>query len=70
MITDVRTVERMVAEIAALAAGGEHCTATRVERALWEGVLEGVASGSAQAGWLAAAALVTKEIDFPRTRIA
>lgn len=68
-ITDVRTVERKVAEIAALAGGEEFFMATFAERDLWEGVLEAVAGCNAQAGYLAAAALQTKEIDFPRQKI-
>lgn len=69
MITDVRIAERMVAEIASLAGGGEDYTATRLERELWDGVLEAVASGNAQAGYIAAAALETKKIAFQRTAI-
>lgn len=68
-ITDVRTVERKVAEIAGLAGGGEHYLATFAERALWEGVLEAIAGCNAQAGYLAAAALKSTEIDFPRQAI-
>ena len=64
-----KQVDARVREIAAQAAGGEHYTATRLERQLWDDVLEAVASGNAQAGYLAAAALETKKIDFPRTAI-
>lgn len=68
-ITDVRIAERKVAEIAALAGGGEHFTATFAERDLWEGVLEAIAGCTAQAGYLAEAALKSTEIDFPRQAI-
>jgi hypothetical protein len=61
-----RQVEALVAQIAALAAGGEDYTAARLERDLWDKVLEAIASGHAQAGYLAAAALETKKIDFSR----
>ncbi|HEX8321670.1 hypothetical protein [Longimicrobium sp.] len=69
-VTDVRTAERMVTEISALAGGGEHYQATFLEADLWEGVLEAVAGGHAQAAYLATAALKSKEIDFPRQKIA
>lgn len=64
-----KQVERLVNEIGVLAQAGEHYTATSLERQLWDDVLEAVASGNAQAGYLAAAALETKKIDFPRTRL-
>jgi hypothetical protein len=37
-----------------------------MEQKLWEGSLEAVASGNAQAGYIAAEALDSKKIDFPR----
>lgn len=67
MITDERTVTRMVREIGSLAAGGEHYQASTLERDLWVGVLEAIASGNAQAGYLAASALESRSIPFPRT---
>lgn len=68
-VTDVRTVERAVAGIRALASGEEFFMATFAERALWDGVLEAVAGGNAQAAYLAGAALATKAIEFPRQKI-
>jgi hypothetical protein len=68
-IHDGRVAERMVAEIAALANGGEHYSATFLEAELWEGVLESIAGANAQAGYLAATALKSKAIDFPRQKI-
>lgn len=69
MITDERTVTAKVREIGTLASFGEHYQATRLERDLWEGVLEGIASGNAQSGYLAAAALESRAIPFPRTSL-
>jgi hypothetical protein len=40
--------------------------AAKLEKVLWEQVLETIAGGHAQAGYLAAAALETKKIEFPR----
>ena len=64
-----KQVQARVQEIGNLASFGEHYQATRLERQLWDDVLEAVASGNAQAGYLAAAALETKKIDFPRTAV-
>lgn len=61
-----KQVQARVLEIARVASFGEHYQATSMERALWDDVLEAVASGHAQAGYLAAAALETKNIEFPR----
>jgi len=69
VITAVPAVQAKVREITTLAFHGEHYMATRVERDLWEGVLEAIAGCNAQAGYLAAAALETKKIDFPRTAL-
>jgi hypothetical protein len=58
---------RAVLEIIRKAAGaGLFEQATRMEQKLWEGSLEAVASGNAQAGYIAAEALDSKKIDFPR----
>lgn len=62
----VDQVRDRVAQIADLAWHGEHYTAARLERALWDDVLEAIAGCNAQAGYLAAEALKTKAIDFPR----
>lgn len=63
----VDEVRQTVTYIRSLAAIGEYASATICERILWTRVLEGIASGTAQAGWLAAAALESRSIDFPRT---
>jgi hypothetical protein len=62
----VPEVERVVAQIRSAVEHGKPMAAANMERAMWEGVLEAVASGNAQAGYLAAAALESKKIDFPR----
>lgn len=68
-ITDTRTAKKMVEEIARLVSFGEDYAATRLERELWEGVLEAIAGANAQAGYIAAAALESKKIDFQRTAL-
>jgi hypothetical protein len=65
-VTSVDAVRQRLAYIASLARQGDFEDATVVERALWEGVLEAVAGCNAQAGWIAAEALKSREIDFPR----
>lgn len=69
MITDVNTAKRLANAVGVQAQAGEHYTATRLERELWAGVLEAVATGNAQSGYLAAAAMTTAQIDFPRTAL-
>jgi hypothetical protein len=61
-----RQVDARVAAIAEAVRVGKPMAARNMERQLWEDVLEAVASGNAQAGYLAAAALESKKIDFPR----
>jgi hypothetical protein len=60
-------VERAVANLERLVEAGEYQAAEQAERDIWEGVLEAVASGNAQSGYLAAEALKTKDLDFPRS---
>lgn len=67
MISSVSEVRSYLATIEINAQVGNNERATHLERALWEAVLEGIASGTAQAGWLAAEALKSQTIDFPRT---
>jgi hypothetical protein len=66
MITSTMVVKNMIELVKTYAEAGAFEDATRVERELWEGVLEAVAASNAQAGWLATAALETKKIEFPR----
>jgi hypothetical protein len=63
----VDEVRQTVNYIRSLAACREYADAAICERTLHARVLEGIASGTAQAGWLAAAALESRSIDFPRT---
>lgn len=60
-------IKAQVALINSAVRNGDFRQATLLEQFIWEGVLEAVASGNAQAGYLAAAALDTKKIEFPRT---
>lgn len=65
-IFDLAEVRAQVQQIEALVAQRDYEAAHGLERQLWDSVLEAIACGTAQAGYLASAALVTKEIDFPR----
>lgn len=62
-VSDVRSA---IVDLNRMAQAGEYATATQIERDIWEGVLEAVATGNAQAGYLAAEALATKQMGFPR----
>ena len=66
MITSVTEVQRALTTIESAALSGQYATARGLERELWEGVLEAIASCNAQAGWIAAEALKSKAIVFPR----
>lgn len=61
-----RQVKDRVALIADEVINGRYTLAAHLERELWADVLETVAGGHAQAGYLAAAVLETKLISFPR----
>lgn len=65
-ITSVDRVRRAVALIASWNGAGEGYTAARLERELWAEVLDAIAGCNAQAGYLAAEALRTQEIELPR----
>jgi molybdate-binding protein len=66
MLTSVTDVRRAVAQVQRAADELDYERAAGYERAMHEAVLEAVASGNAQAGYLAAAALESRDIDFPR----
>jgi len=66
MITSVDEVRQRLNYLRSIAAQGAFEQARVLERTLWDGVLEAIASCNAQAGWIAAEALKSKEIDFPR----
>ena len=57
-------VRAEVARIAEMT--GDPEAAHGAEDELWRGVLEAIATGNAQAGYLAAEALKTRDLDFPR----
>lgn len=64
--SSVAEVRREVGLVAKAAAAADYVSATILEHGLWEGVLEAIAGSNAQAGYLAAAALETKQLPFPR----
>lgn len=65
-LNQVADVRRAIENLKRLADAGEYAEATQLEREIWAGVLEAVATSNAQAGWLADAALTTRDISFPR----
>lgn len=66
MLTSTTEVHREIALIAKAVRAGDFTSARILETRMTEGVLEAIASGNAQAGWLAAAALESRAIEFPR----
>lgn len=66
MLTSTTEVRRAVALIEESAKAGDFEQAHSLEDDMMIGVLEAIASGNAQAGYLAAEALKSREIDFPR----
>lgn len=64
--SSVAEVRREVGLVAKAVAAGDLISATLLERGIWDGVLEAIAGSNAQAGYLAAAALETKQLDFQR----
>jgi hypothetical protein len=60
-------IRHTVSYVWSLVALGDYADAAEVERTLHTRVLEAIASGTAQAGYLAAAALETRKIAFPRS---
>ena len=62
-VDQVKRVNKMIKD---LAEGGEIYMATDLERKLHTAVLESVAGGNAQAGWIAGEALNSSKIPFKR----
>lgn len=63
----LRDVRLALENFSRLVGQGDFAAATVAEKDIWEGVLEAVATSNAQAGYLAAEALRTRDYDFPRS---
>lgn len=66
--SSVTEIRREVGLVAKAVAAGDLVSASLLERGIWDGVLEAIASSNAQAGYLATAALETKLINFQRVQ--